>query len=75
MLPTWGDKWNQKWGVGPEIFSPENARSYGTFMGRRYANQPIIWILGGDRPIESETTARSSALWPKVCARATVAAT
>lgn len=54
MLPTWGDKWNQKWGVGPEIFTPENARSYGTFIGRRYADQPIIWILGGDRPIESD---------------------
>ena len=25
MLPTWGDKWNQKWGVGPEIFTPESA--------------------------------------------------
>jgi hypothetical protein len=54
MLPTWGDKWNRKWGVGPEIFTPENARSYGEFIGRRYANHPIIWILGGDRPIESE---------------------
>jgi len=54
MLPTWGDKWNKKWGVGPEIFTPENARSYGIFLGRRYADQPIIWILGGDRPIESE---------------------
>ena len=21
FLPTWGDKWNKKWGVGPEIFS------------------------------------------------------
>ncbi len=54
MLPTWGDKWNQKWGVGPEIFTPENARTFGTYVGRRYADQPIIWILGGDRPIETE---------------------
>jgi hypothetical protein len=54
MLPTWGDKWNKKWGVGPEIFTPENARSYGRFMGRRYADAPLIWILGGDRPIESD---------------------
>ena len=23
LLPTWGDKWNRKWGVGPEIFTPE----------------------------------------------------
>lgn len=54
MLPTWGDKWNQKWGVGPEIFTPENARAFGSFLGRRYAEQPIIWILGGDRPFEND---------------------
>lgn len=54
MLPTWGDKWNKKWGVGPEIFTPENARLYGMFLGRRYADAPIIWILGGDRPLETE---------------------
>jgi hypothetical protein len=54
MLPTWGDKVNKKWGVGPEIFTPENARVYGEFLGRRYRGKPIIWILGGDRPIESE---------------------
>ena len=53
MLPTWGDKWNRKWGVGPEIFTPENARLYGLWLGRRYADKPIIWILGGDRPVES----------------------
>src|SRR5262245_36221455 len=49
MLPTWGDKWNQKWGVGPEIFTPENARAYGLWLGKRYADAPLIWILGGDR--------------------------
>ncbi|MGQ9728878.1 MAG: glycoside hydrolase family 140 protein [Candidatus Fervidibacter sp.] len=54
MLPTWGDKVNKKWGVGPEIFTPENAKLYGEFLGRRYRGKPIIWILGGDRPIESE---------------------
>jgi len=55
MLPTWGDKVNKKWGVGPEIFTPDNARIYGEFLGRRYRGKPIIWILGGDRPIENET--------------------
>jgi hypothetical protein len=54
MLPTWGDKWNKHWGVGPEIFTPENARAYGLFLGRRYAERPIIWILGGDRPVETD---------------------
>ena len=52
MLPTWGDKWNLKWGVGPEVFTPKNAEAYGRFLGNRYKNKPIIWILGGDRPIE-----------------------
>ncbi|MFZ5831696.1 MAG: DUF4038 domain-containing protein, partial [Planctomycetota bacterium] len=31
MLPTWGDKWNKAWGVGPEVFTPENAEAYGEF--------------------------------------------
>ena len=54
MLPTWGDKWNKKWGVGPEIFTPQNAESYGEWLGRRYKDRAIIWILGGDRPIEND---------------------
>jgi hypothetical protein len=54
MLPTWGDKWNKKWGQGPEIFTPENAAIYGEFLGKRYRDKPIIWILGGDRPVEKE---------------------
>src|SRR5690606_22193151 len=33
MLPTWGDKWNKRWGVGPEIFTPENAAVYGEWLG------------------------------------------
>lgn len=53
MLPTWGDKWNKKWGVGPEIFTPENARTYGRWLGSRYRDKPIIWILGGDRNPEN----------------------
>ncbi|MEM9658292.1 MAG: glycoside hydrolase family 140 protein, partial [Planctomycetota bacterium] len=52
MLPTWGDKWNLKWGVGPEVFTPENAEAYGRWLGARYKTKPIIWILGGDRPLE-----------------------
>jgi hypothetical protein len=54
MLPTWGDKWNRKWGAGPVIFDRHNAERYGEWLGRRYRDKPIIWILGGDRPIESE---------------------
>ena len=54
MLPTWGDKWNKKWGQGPEVFTPENADAFGAYLGRRYKDRPIVWILGGDRPVETD---------------------
>jgi hypothetical protein len=53
FLPTWGDKWNKKWGVGPEIFTATNAGIYGEWLGRRYKDAGLLWILGGDRPVES----------------------
>ncbi len=56
FLPTWGDKYNKKWGVGPEIFTPNNAEVYGEWLGKRYKDATnVIWILGGDRPLENET--------------------
>lgn len=57
MLPTWGDKFNiESWGVGPVCFTPENARIYGKFLGERYKDyNNIVWILGGDRMLTSET--------------------
>ena len=54
LLPTWGDKFNKKWGKGPEIFTPQNARTYGEYVGKRYKNKGVIWILGGDRNPETE---------------------
>ena len=53
LLPTWGDKFNKKWGEGPEIFTPENARVYGEWLGRRYRGKPVVWLLGGDRNPET----------------------
>jgi hypothetical protein len=51
LLPTWGDKVTHLWGAGPVVFTPENARIYGKFLGNRYKNyKNILWILGGDRP-------------------------
>jgi hypothetical protein len=59
FLPTWGDKWNLKRGAGPEIFNPQNAEIYGTWLGKRYKETPnIIWILGGDRAIETDAQKR-----------------
>lgn len=55
FLPTWGDKWNRKQGAGPEIFTPDNAEAYGEWVGRRYRDASIVWILGGDRPVETDT--------------------
>ncbi|MCC7493183.1 MAG: glycoside hydrolase family 140 protein [Fimbriimonadaceae bacterium] len=55
MLPTWGDKVNKKWGQGPEIFTPANARVYGRWLGQRYREAGLIWISGGDRNCESDT--------------------
>lgn len=58
LLPTWGDKFNKAWGVGPEVFTPENAYVYGQFLGKRYKSKGIIWILGGDRnPADDEDLA------------------
>ncbi len=61
LLPTWGDKVGPVgWGTGPEVFTPTNAEMYGEFLGRRYRDAPIIWIVGGDRdPLE----ARHFATW------------
>jgi hypothetical protein len=50
LLPTWGDKIDKRWGVGPVIFNQENAFRYGQWIGNRYKDFPnIIWINGGDR--------------------------
>jgi len=54
MLPTWGDKFNKKWGAGPEVFTPQNAETFGRFLGKRYKDASIVWILGGDRIPEKE---------------------
>ncbi len=51
MLPTWGSYWK----TGSGIFNPENAKVYGRFLGRRYKDMNIIWILGGDDNIGNDT--------------------
>ncbi len=50
LLPTWGDKVDLQWGVGPVIFDCDNSYQYGQWIARRYFEQPnIIWVVGGDR--------------------------
>lgn len=56
LLPSWGDKWKKdSWGTGPEIFTPGNAKAFGTWIAKRYAKaNNIIWVLGGDRKPDTE---------------------
>ncbi len=50
MLPTWGKYWKS----ADSIFkATSSAREYGRFLGARYRDKPIIWILGGDRGIDN----------------------
>ncbi len=46
MLPSWGSYWKED--SGKSIINETNAADYGRFLGRRYGNKPVIWILGGD---------------------------
>ena len=55
MLPTWGDKvFSEHPGSGPIVFDKENAFVFGEFLGNRYKDKPIVWILGGDRNIAND---------------------
>ena len=54
MLPTWGDKVTAANGGEEVIFTPENAYTFGKFLGNRYKDNQIIWILGGDRNVETD---------------------
>lgn len=54
FLPTWGDKWNGQ-GKLPEVFTPGNAATYGEWLGKRYRNAGLIWILGGDRAVQNDS--------------------
>lgn len=52
MLPTWGKYVTDVWQEGQVIFEAESARWFGEWLGRRYRQAPLIWILGGDRPAD-----------------------
>jgi len=54
LLPTWGSGWHDKIKDGRPLFTEANAAFYGEWLGKRYKDKPIIWILGGDRAIENE---------------------
>lgn len=45
LLPAWGNAWQPD----DSPFTPDNAEAYGEWLGKRYQNSPVIWVLGGDR--------------------------
>ncbi|MBM4029771.1 MAG: DUF4038 domain-containing protein [Planctomycetes bacterium] len=59
FLPTWGDKWHRNSGKGPLVFNPYNARAYGKWLGRRYRDAGVVWILGGDKFVGDDEERRT----------------
>ncbi len=55
LLPTWGRYWHDPIKDGRPLFTPASAEKYGEWLGRRYKDRSgIVWILGGDRPVEND---------------------
>lgn len=54
FLPTWGRYWHNPTKDGKPLFTESNAAAYGEWLGRRYKDSPIIWVLGGDRPVNND---------------------
>jgi hypothetical protein len=53
LLPTWGGNWHDDDRDGAPYFTPDSARRFATWIARRYADDDVIWILGGDRPLDT----------------------
>jgi len=53
ILPTWGIYWKTRPENTRRLFTVENAAIYGEFLGQRYKDKPVIWILGGDQNPEN----------------------
>ena len=49
LLPSWGSYWHDS-----NVINEHNAQAYGRFLGQRYKDCAVMWILGGDRPIDND---------------------
>jgi hypothetical protein len=54
FLPMWGRYWHDEVRSGKPLFTVQNAEIYGHWLGQRYRDKHLIWILGGDRTIRNE---------------------
>jgi hypothetical protein len=54
FLPTWGRYWHYRERDGKPLFNAKNAEQYGEWLGRRYRDKGLIWILGGDRSVDND---------------------
>ena len=54
FLPTWGRYWHDPVKDGKPLFTVRNADAYGEWLGRRYRDKSVVWILGGDRRVEND---------------------
>lgn len=55
FLPTWGRFWHDSNNDRKPLFNASNAEIYGEWLGKRYKDAGLIWILGGDRGIENDS--------------------
>jgi len=54
FLPTWGRYWHDNVKDGKPLFTVQNAETYGRWLGQRYRDKHLIWILGGDRTVDND---------------------
>ena len=54
FLPTWGRFWHDTNQGRTPLFTAANAGIYGEWLGKRYKDAGLIWILGGDRGVDND---------------------
>ena len=54
FLPTWGRFWHDTNNDRKPLFNVANAEAYGEWLGKRYKDAGLIWILGGDRNVDND---------------------